>query len=129
MHSAIDLLYSRYSGAHWVGPDLHLALAAAYLLKSSGEPGVDPGSAWTQEAELVLYGAAIESQEDMHGAANIRAARIELDGAEHDLIPLPLIAQAARIEMHFDHGGHLRANAGRLSVHFFGRPLFVEENR
>ncbi|QKT04677.1 hypothetical protein HUS23_13085 [Ectothiorhodospiraceae bacterium 2226] len=127
VNSAIDLLYSRYSGARWEGRDLHIALSAAYIHKSAGRPGCDHGSAWSQEADLILHKAELEDHTQAGTADAIRAAELELAGVAQDLLPLPVPRGTVRLALHMNEGGRLQARADGLSVRLYGRPLFLED--
>jgi hypothetical protein len=61
MNSEIELHDSTLAGVTPDGRDLVLCLAPAYVHRSAGRPGIDPGTGWLQEIDLVVSEAVVES--------------------------------------------------------------------
>lgn len=59
MNEMIEIHDSTLSGATWDGRDLALHFAPAYLHRSAGEPGVDPGTGWIQDLDLIVSEARL----------------------------------------------------------------------
>lgn len=61
MNAAIELHDSWVVGIIPSGGSLLVRLGPAYLHRSEGHPGFDPGSVWVQDLELVFSEAVLES--------------------------------------------------------------------
>ena len=59
MNTLIELHDSRVSAVAWDGDLLVVSLTPAYLHKSNGQPEIDPGTGWTQNARLLIGGASL----------------------------------------------------------------------
>jgi hypothetical protein len=108
------------------GDELHL-LFDAYVHRSSGEPGVDPGTGWTVDVELILSGA--ESRSIVPKLpASIWDGSLRIDESEFsNVVPLPFQAMAniaLRIELMS--GEIVEATATRAQLLVAGPYTFVE---
>lgn len=61
MNSEIELHDSTLASITPDGHDLILCLAPAYVHRSAGRPGIDQGSGWLQDIDLVISEAVVES--------------------------------------------------------------------
>ncbi len=92
MNRMVEIHDSTFAGIEAVGPDVVVRLAPAYVHHSEGRPGVDPGSVWLQDVDLIIRQAAIESSPSRfpgwlsEGILSIGEAIWE------NVIPLPLTA-------------------------------------
>jgi hypothetical protein len=61
MNSGVEIHDSTLAGITPEGRDLVLRLAPAYVHRSAGRPGIDQGSGWLQDIDLVISEAVVES--------------------------------------------------------------------
>jgi hypothetical protein len=61
MNSEVEIHDSTLVGIIPDGRDLVLRLAPAYVHRSAGRPGIDQGSGWLQDIDLVIFEAVVES--------------------------------------------------------------------
>ena len=62
INSAIELHDSTLASVDGENGRIEVSLKPAYLHKSAGVPGVDPGTGWVQDIVLVIEGGGIEGQ-------------------------------------------------------------------
>lgn len=106
-HRAVALHDSKLLS--WLAAEgrIHLRLDA-YVHASLGEPGVDPGTAWQQEVELIITEGQAAATE-LALPLWIVEARLTVDGHPIELPPLPFErAGSVRLE--------IRGSAGLLEV-------------
>jgi hypothetical protein len=61
MNSEVEIHDSTLASITPDGRDLVLCLAPAYVHRSAGRPGIDQGSGWLQDIDLVISEAVVES--------------------------------------------------------------------
>jgi hypothetical protein len=108
------------------GDEIHF-LFDAYVHRSSGDPGVDPGTGWTVDVELILSGA--ESRSIVPNLpASIWDGALRIDESEFsNVVVLPLEVSgniALRIELMS--GEIVEATATRAKLVVVGPYTFVE---
>ncbi len=90
MREAVEIHDSRLVGVSRVGRDLVLHLAPAYVHRSEGRPGVDPGTGWLVDLDLMVLEVVVESLPSNYPVnladGDFRAGERRWD----NLIPLPL---------------------------------------
>ena len=100
----------------------------AYLHKSEGRPGVDPGIGWVQNARLVFEDASI------HGGipklpCDVMDGELFV-GAESygHLIPVPLeVTTAIELRLVFDSARTVTVKGRGVRLELLGEPRYVEE--
>ena len=100
----------------------------AYLHKSEGRPGLDPGTGWVQEARLFFAEASVSGDvpdfpcEVVEGELVVGAERYD------NAIPVPLEVTAhVELRLVFD-ATHTVAISGRsVRLELLGEPRYVEE--
>jgi hypothetical protein len=99
----------------------------AYIHKSTGTPGRDRGTGWSQEALLIL--SEVESLGSMPRLPNmISEGFLEVGGIKHQLIPLPFRRKvSARLSLVFVDGTELEIIGNRPLVELCGAPRYLEE--
>jgi hypothetical protein len=102
----------------------------AYLHKSDGQPGYDPGTVWVQDAQLISVGASVEGDlpdwpcDVMDGALTIGGERHEIH------IPVPLLPAApAELCLSFDSVHTATVTARSVRLRLSGEPGYVEDFR
>jgi hypothetical protein len=61
VNSIVEIHDSELAGTTLIGRDLALRLEPAYVHRSAGRPGIDRGSGWLQDIDLVISEANVES--------------------------------------------------------------------
>jgi hypothetical protein len=61
MNSELEIHDSTLAGIDTVGNDVVVRLAPAYIHRSVGRPGIDPGSGWLQDIDFVIREAVVAS--------------------------------------------------------------------
>jgi hypothetical protein len=90
--SGIEIHDSTLAGIMFIGRDLVARLVPAYIHKSAGRPGIDQGTGWLQEIDLVISEAVVERvpselpDDLMEGALSVGEVRWD------SVMPLPLAA-------------------------------------
>jgi hypothetical protein len=98
----------------------------AYVHVSSGEPGLDPGTGWSQEVDVVVQNASIVAVPS-ETSLWITRGSVEVEGSLQDGLPLPFDASGAiRIEW-TGAEGRLAVSGSGLSVIPLDEPRFVEK--
>ena len=95
MNSALEIHDSNLAGIELAGHDAVLHLDDAYIHRSEGRPGIDPGSGWLQDIDLVISGAVVESLPSGLPRALTGGALSVAASAWDNLIPLPLAVSCA----------------------------------
>jgi hypothetical protein len=127
MNSAIEIHDSNLAGVESVGRDAVFHLDAAYVHRSEGRPGIDPGSGWLQDIDLVVSGAVIESlPEELPGA--LADGVLSAGGTAWDnLIPLPLaVSGAVALSMTTSGGELVLVHGSGAEIVPRGEPRFIE---
>jgi hypothetical protein len=99
----------------------------AYIHKSKGTPGRDPGTGWSQEARLILPEARISGRLPMLPNA-ISEGFLEVGGLRHEVIPLPFKRKvAAKLYLAFANGTEVELVGERPILELLGTPIYLEE--
>lgn len=99
----------------------------AYICKSKGTPGHDPGTGWSQPALLVLND--VVSCGPMPTLPNMIAdGFLEVGGIRHTLLPLPFRRKVdAKLCLVFADGTQLEILGARPAVELLGQPIYLED--
>ena len=112
MNRMVELHDSTLAGITPDGPDLILSLAPAYVHRSAGRPGIDRGSGWLQDIDLVISGAVVESL-PTEFPVNLSDGSFSVGEVRFDnAIPLPLAVTGAVSLVAVTFGGELLAVHG-----------------
>ncbi len=126
MNTALDLHDSKVGQITSVGDAVVIHFDSVYLHKSFGVPGVDCGSGWCQQAELVFDGVSSSFiSEGMMGS--LSEARLMAGDQSISLLPVPFRA-AGDIEATFVfwNGSTLHVAAKEAHLELLGEPVYVE---
>ena len=122
----MELCNSRVSSIALIGDRATVYFSVAYVHKSKGSPGRDPGSVWAQEAELVVDNAVLSTPLPAL-PGEIAEGFLEVGGIKHELIPLPFKRKIeAMLCVTFADGSELEVSGCRPMVELLGAPAFVE---
>ncbi len=124
-HRAVALHDSKVLAVIREGRGLRIRLAA-YVHVSVGLPGIDAGTGWAQELDLVLGEASLTAA-PAEGTLWISEGQVAIDGTPLRLLPLEL-RRAGRVRMELAGAeGRLFAEAASISIATRGDPEFVEK--
>ena len=127
MRSGLELHDSRVSRIEWVNGDAVIHFSHAYIHKSKGSPGKDSGTAWSQEAQLVMQGASSELPLPLL-PNTIAEGHLEVGGIKHEIIPLPFKRRVgAKLSLGFVDGTRMEIVGDRPFVELFGMPIYLED--
>src|ERR1700694_1017004 len=98
---------------------------SAYVHVSTGRPGRDVGTGWSQDLELAIAGAAIEARPTALPMWILEGS-LQVDGAAEELVALPLDrAGAIRLDL-LGAEGRLLVAGDRLAAEELADAQFVE---
>jgi len=127
MNWALELHDSRVGSIHTDRGELTLKFTAAYLHKSKGIPGVDSGSGWLQEGELIFVGAGYDASIDIGDGWIIEG---NLVAGEESMSTLRMPFRASghiSAQFGFANGCTLTVVATNVYLSLVGEPRYVEE--
>ena len=127
MRSGLDLHDSRIDGVEIIDADAYVHFSHAYIHKSKGTPGRDSGSGWSQEAVLVIAGAA--SLKPLPPLPNtIADGYLEVGGIKHTVLPLPFTRKAdVNLSLVFHDGTSLELSGRGAAVELLGKAIYLED--
>jgi hypothetical protein len=127
MSDGLELHDSRISHIEWLDGSARVHFSLAYIHKSEGKPGRDPGTLWGQEAELILM-EAMASEPPATLPNTIAEGYLEVGGIRHELIPLPFRRKVdARLHLQFADGTSAEIMGKRPVIELHGTPLYLED--
>ena len=101
----------------------------AYIHKSKGTPGVDPGTVWVQNVILMIENGSFEGYANAF-PYDLSDGTLQVDGkCTRNVIPIPLEAKGQVILMLLDKrsGKNMIARGTRISLKLLGEPEYVEQ--
>lgn len=127
MSSALELYDSRVSQITFVNGCAVIHFSHAYTHKSKGAPGREPGTGWSQEAELVMEDATLAGP--LPPLPNtIAEGFLEVGGIRHELIPIPFKRKvAARLRLTFADGAEIEIIGQKPFLELLGKPIYLED--
>lgn len=127
MSSALELHDSRIDHVNVSGADAVVHFSHAYIHKSRGKPGRDPGTGWSQEALLVISGAETTAPLPSLPSA-ISDGYLEVGGIKHTLLPLPFKRKVdVKLSLVFTDGMRLQITGHGAVVELLGKAIFLED--
>lgn len=125
MNAAVELHDSQVLAVESVGGAVVVRLAA-YVHRSDGRPGFDPGSGWSQAVELVFARGEVEERPAGLPCTlddGVVSGAVTFDG----LVPLPAsVESSVTFEARGLYGERLVVRGARLEVVSVGEASFVE---
>src|SRR5687767_14857302 len=120
MRAALELHDSRVSGISLAEGVAMIRFSHAYIHKSSGTPGKDPGTGWSQEAQLILSNAHCSTKAPPL-PSTITEGSLEVSDIRHELIPLPFRRRGrATLTLLFADGSQLEIHGERPYIELVG---------
>ena len=128
MNSEVEIHDSRLVGVTPDGRDLVLRLAPAYVHRSAGRPGIDQGSGWLQDIDLVISEAVVESLPSEFPVDLSDGSFSDGEVRWDNSIPLPLaVCGAVSLTAVTCHGEILAVRGTGASALTRGDARYVEE--
>ncbi len=126
MNTALDFHDSKVSQITSVGDAVVIHFDSVYLHRSFGVPGVDSGSGWCQEAELVFDGVSSPLvSEGVMGS--LSEARLIAGAQSILLLPVPFrVAGDIEATFVFSNGSTLHLAVKEAHLELLGEPVYVE---
>jgi hypothetical protein len=126
LKAALELHDSRLDRIDLVDGDAIIHFPHAYIHKSSGTPGKDPGTGWSQEAQLVLasatYSGILPSL-----PTTISDGYLEVGSIRHELIPLPFSRRGtATLALVLSDGTRFEVSGEKPVVELVGVAKYLE---
>jgi hypothetical protein len=126
MRSGLELHDSRIDSVEISGEDAVVHFSHAYIHKSHGTPGQDPGTGWSQAALLVMSRATTERLPALPNT--ISDGYLEVGGIQHSLLPLPFTRKVeAKLSLVFTDGTQLDIVGRGASVELLGQAIYLED--
>jgi len=127
MSSSLEIRDSRVSQIELLDGIATIYFSHAYIHKSKGKAGKDPGTGWSQEAQLVLLEAtALGPLPALPNA--ISEGFLEVGGIRHELIPLPFRRKVgARLSLLFVDGAQMEIIGKRPAIELLGKAIYLED--
>jgi hypothetical protein len=124
--AALELYDSRVDRVDLVDGGAIVHFSHAYIHKSSGTPGKDAGTGWSQEAQLILAAVADFGPLPALPAA-ISDGYLEVGAIRHPLIPLPFSRRGrAILSLVLESGAEFEVVGERPVVELIGPARFLE---
>lgn len=127
MSSGLELYNSRVKHIARENGAVVIQFSVAYILKVRGIPGCDPGSEWSQEANVILEEATISGA--LPPLPNtIDDGFLEDDGTRHEVIPIPLNCKTkVRLFLRFIDNTEVEIAGTMPRIDLIGSPIFLEQ--
>lgn len=127
MNRALELFESRVDRLWAADGRLEVHFSHGYIHESRGEPGSDPGTAWSQELLIVVHDAHVHD-DDIRLPDDIVGGWVEAGGERYELVPLPFSRPGgASLRLELRGGGAVQATGRGVSVRPLDAPIFLEE--
>ena len=127
MSSGLELADSRVSYLIHEDGIAVVHFSFAYIFKSKGKPGRDPGTGWSQEAELVFQDAKLS--DPLPPLPNpIADGYLEVGGIKHEIIPLPFKRKVrATLNLVFVDDLELLIDGDKPILELLGKAIYLED--
>jgi hypothetical protein len=126
MNEAIEFHDSEVQLAEGSSDVFRIVFSSAYVHRSEGQPGIDAGAGYTQQAELT-FTSATWSKSSLPTVGKLSDGFLMLGSKKHSLIPLPLsVSGKIEAELVFVSGLVLSVSASSVSCKFTSEAHFVE---
>lgn len=128
LHASIEFHDSTIGSIRREGVNLTIDFAPAYLHRSAGIPGVDPGTGWTQEVLIVLRCARL-SGEIPQLPLTLAGGSLTLGTLFHNnCLPVPFdYLGEVKLVLLFEDSSDLQIVAEEIHLILIGNPIYVED--
>lgn len=126
MNSAIELHDSHVQSVESTDGVVRIVLSNAYVHRSTGKPGIDPGNGYSQAAELVFFNAT-SSDLTSECSGSISDGSVQIGAQSFGLLPLPCSsADDIRAKFIFTSGASFSIVAKSFNCIATGSPTLIE---
>ena len=127
MRSGLELHDSRIDRVEISQSDVYVHFSHAYVHKSKGMPGRDPGTGWSQEALLVI--TRVVGAPQLPPLPNtISDGYLEVGGIKHTLLPLPFKRRAGvSLSLIFADDTRLDLSGRGAALELLGQAIYLED--
>jgi hypothetical protein len=128
VNSALELHDSNISEIRQQGNDVVVLFSRAYIHKSTGRPGWDAGSGWSQAAEVVVINSMLPHTLP-DNLSDLRGGHLKVnDELFAGLIPMPFNAIGkTELEIEFSEGERLSFVGEGITLFPRGEGQYIEE--
>ncbi len=127
MSNGFELYQSRVSYMEVDQGSIAIHFPHASIYKAKGTPGRDPGATWSQEAELLMEDATVQSATALLPNM-IDDGYFEVDGERYEVIPLPLGEhETGHLHLVFTDGTTLDVEGRNPIIKLIGRAIRLED--
>jgi hypothetical protein len=128
MNEAIELHDSELAAMTLTDETVVLSFHPAYVHRSAGRPGFDPGSGWSQDATITILGAGTEAFPNLLPAV-VSAGFLRV--ASHiyeNVIPAPAnFAAAVVFNLALVNGESITVSGRHITIVLSGSACYIEE--
>ena len=129
LNSEIELHDSTLDSVEMVDRDLVIRVAPAYVHRSARRPGIDPGTGWVQDVDLVVFEAVVESLPSELPCWLADGTLVVGEATWDNTIPLPLAAVGdVFLSAITANSEHLVVRGEGIKAVPRGEPTYVEES-
>jgi len=128
VNSAIEFHDSVISRIQEIGRCVVVEFSPSYVHESDGQPGIDTGSGWIQNARVTLTGASVSGNRPLL-PESLWDGSLRVGGQKYDnLFPIPLQA-CGPVELHlvFLSGNEVVVSGEAIEFELIGEATYVEE--
>jgi len=125
MNSALEFHDSEVSLVEGTNGTLRLLFSSAYIHRSAGRPGRDPGAGYMQAAELIFTDASWQGLSS-ECSGYLYDGSLNVDGESLSLIPIPFTTTGNITAVFSFLSTVLSVSAGSVVCSVSGEPRFVE---
>jgi len=128
VNTIIEIHDSTIAAIARVGATVVVHFQPAYLHKSEGRPGVDPGTGWVQEVRLIFADAAI-SGDWPELPCDVMDGEMTVGGERYpNWIPVPFATpKLAELRLVCDDFHTVTVEGRGVTLELIGEPRFIEE--
>jgi hypothetical protein len=107
--------------------DAVLSLRPAYIHRSSGRPGSDPGTGWTQDLEITITDATVSGSSGLL-PAHISEGSLKIGNEDYpSALPMVPLGSPVHLALVMETGSRVEIGGRRLTVVSVGEAQYVEE--
>lgn len=127
LNNAIELHDSTVAGVRFHDGDAMVMFRPAYVHRSERRPGIDPGTGWVQDIDVIIRNATpVRLPRKLPATiadGNLLAGRLEYP----NIIPFPLDESPVVLAIRMDNGEEIQIQGSSLAMKIAGEAIFVEE--
>jgi hypothetical protein len=123
----IELHDSKVEGIRIERKNIIVTFSEAYIHKSKGRPGYDPGSGWTQRIQLEFEKASLDGTPS-NLPDTISEGELDVNNIKDGGIPIPFEPKLpVRLSLVFQSGNEIQIFGEKMKLMEIGEAEYVEE--